>query len=71
MSQLENITQTYTSFSGADMVAVCNILGEDVVLGTLQTISYSLHMERNAVRSIGNINAKDYTQGPRTIGRSV
>lgn len=71
MSQLENITQTYTSFSGADMVAVCNILGEDVVLGTLQTISYSLHMERNAVRSIGNINAKDYTQGPRTIAGSL
>lgn len=71
MSQLENIMQTYTSFSGADMVAVCNILGEDVVLGTLQTISYSLHMERNAVRSIGNINAKDYTQGPRTIAGSL
>lgn len=53
------------------MVATCNILGETIVLGTLQTISYSLHMDRRAIRSIGNVNAKDYTQGPRTIAGSL
>lgn len=69
--QLDDLTKSYTSFSGTDMVATCNILGETIVLGTLQTISYSLHMDRRPIRSIGNINAKDYTQGPRTIAGSL
>lgn len=70
-TQLDDLTKSYTSFSGTDMVATCNILGETIVLGTLQTISYSLHMDRKPIRSIGNINAKDYTQGPRTIAGSL
>mgnify|MGYP004666509515 FL=1 len=68
---IEDFTRTYTSFSGSDMVATCNILGENIVLGTLQTISYSLHMDRRAVRAIGNVNPKEYTQGPRTIAGTL
>ena len=68
---IEDFTRTYTSFSGSDMVATCNILGENMVLGTLQTISYSLHMDRRAVRAIGNVNPKEYTQGPRTIAGTL
>lgn len=41
------------------------------VLGELQTISYSIHMEKRPVRSIGNVNAKDYVMGPRTIAGSL
>ena len=41
------------------------------ILGEIQTISYSIHMEKRAVRSIGNVNAKDYVMGPRTIAGSL
>lgn len=41
------------------------------VLGEVQTISYSIHMEKRPVRSIGNVNAKDYVMGPRTIAGSL
>ena len=40
-------------------------------LGSLQTISYSTHQDRAPVRSIGNINAKDYVQGQRTIAGTM
>lgn len=40
-------------------------------LGEIQTISYSIHMEKRPVRSIGNVNAKDYVMGPRTIAGSL
>lgn len=72
------------SFSGCDMTAsiVYNWIEEDKngkkqkkysshVLGELQTISYSIHMEKRPVRSIGNVNAKDYVMGPRTIAGSL
>ena len=64
------------SFSGCDMVAtilVPNLDGGNSVyaIGEMQTISYSIHMDRRPVRSIGNINAKDYVMGPRTIAGSL
>lgn len=72
------------SFSGCDMTAsiVYDWVEEDDngklqkrysshVLGELQTISYSIHMEKRPVRSIGNVNAKDYVMGPRTIAGSL
>lgn len=63
------------SFSGADMVAVMSINGGKVkgscVLGTLQTISVSTSMNRMPIRAIGNINAKDYVMGQRTIAGSL
>lgn len=73
-------TKTYTSFSGCDMVATIDIAvpnknGEVVkvsrVIGELQTISYSIHMDKAPVRSIGSVNAKDYVYGPRTIAGSL
>lgn len=66
-----------SSFSGADMVATITITGGKnnnsviCVLGDIQTLSYSLHMERGAVRRLGNINAIDHTNGPRTIAGSL
>ena len=77
---MSEYTYTYPneSFSGCDMVAT--LLVPDIndntkknvySIGELQTISYSIHMERKAVRVIGNINAKDYVLGPRTIAGSL
>lgn len=65
------------SFSGCDMVAT--ILMPDIdgrgrkaySIGEIQTISYSIHMDRRPVRAISNINAKDYVMGPRTIAGSL
>lgn len=64
------------SFSGSDMVAIMHITGIDGVrgtytLGSLQTLSYSTSMQRMPVRSIGNVNAKDYVMGQRTIAGSL
>lgn len=65
------------SYSGCDMVATLLIPMPDnsskslYTVGELQTISYSIHMDRKPVRAIGNINAKDYVMGPRTIAGSL
>ena len=67
----------HTSYSGADMMATITIKHTDghknatCVLGELQTFSYSTHMERAAVRKLGNVNASDFTNGPRTIAGSL
>lgn len=76
---------TNETFSGCDMVATItfNLKRYDSetkqyvtkpytkVLGELTTVSYSIHMEKKPVRSIGNVNAKDYIMGPRTIAGSL
>lgn len=66
---------TNKSFSGVDMVVTCQLTingtKEYFVLGSLQTLSYSIHMQRAPIRSIGNVNAKDYVLGPRTIAGSL
>lgn len=64
------------SFSGVDMVAQALMTDANgnrhiYILGSLQTLTYSIHMERRPIRSIGNINAKDYVQGPRTIAGTL
>ena len=75
-------TFTYTNetFSGCDMTAQIVIRTYDIngnekvfqqIVGELQTVSYSTNMEKRPVRSIGNVNAKDYVMGPRTIAGSL
>lgn len=72
-------TYTYTneSFSGCDMVATMVVPSTKTgasrmySVGEIQTISYSIHQDRRPVRSIGNINAKDYVMGQRTIAGSL
>lgn len=68
------------SFSGVDMVATAHMRNLDpnnkdenivVQLGSIQTISYSINMDRKPIRSIGNVNVKDYVLGPRTIAGSL
>lgn len=66
-----------TTYSGADIMATISIKNTDnhknalYVLGELQTLSYSTHMNRSAVRKFGNVNAIDFTNGPRTIAGSL
>lgn len=72
----QNYTYSNESFSGCDMVATVLMPTKDnkreaYILGELQTISYSIHMDRRPVRSIGNINAIDYVMGQRTIAGSL
>ena len=48
-------------------------LSEHVVttLGKLQTLSYSIYQQKQPVRCLGNMNAKDYVYGQRTIAGSL
>ena len=71
-----NWALTNSSYSGCDMVATIRMTTYDgktftSVLGELQTLSYSIHNEKAPVRNLGNINAKDYVTGPRTIAGSL
>lgn len=72
------ILNGYDSFSGCDIVVTATLpmLTEDgdmvnFTLGSLQTLSISTHQEKRPVRSLGNINAKDYVMGQRTIAGSL
>lgn len=64
------------SFSGCDIVASIEMTlpnGERTtrVVGSLQTLTYSIHMDKKPIRSIGNVNAKDYIFGTRTIAGTM
>lgn len=68
--------RTNVSFSGCDMVISAEMSttsGERVsaVLGSVQTFSYSIYRKLSPILNIGNINAKDYVGGPRTIAGSI
>ena len=54
-------SKTYTSYSGADIVATITPQGgKTIVVGELATISYSLHREVYPVNTLGRINAKGF-----------
>lgn len=48
-----------------------NEASDTLVLGTLQTLSISIHREREAVRALGKSYAINYTNGQRTIAGSM
>ena len=69
-------SKTYTSYSGHDMVCVFEIPLSDgktisQVVGSLQTISYSIHNEKMPVRVLGDMNMKSMVFGSRTIAGSI
>lgn len=71
-------SKTYTTFSGEDMVVTVEIPVDEAkgvsisrTIGQFQTISYSMHNEKTPVRNIGNMNARTYVFGPRTIAGSI
>lgn len=63
------------TFSGVDMLATITLhtFNGTIVhtLGNLQTISYSIVQNKIPIRCLGDINAKDYIDGPRTIAGSL
>lgn len=63
----------YESFAGTDIVAVIILPGEPgpLVLGELQTISYSIHRENTPIRQLGHTNVMGFVHGPRTIAGSM
>jgi hypothetical protein len=76
MSMASKYTGQNISFSGCDMVVSIDSVFPDGtkfnrVIGSLQTLTYSIHMDKFPVRSVGNANAKDYVFGPRTIAGSL
>lgn len=63
----------YETFSGADMTIYFAFPGyRPVDIGTASLVSYSIYREKKQIRTIGAINTKGITKGPRTIsGRLV
>ena len=67
----------YDSYSGCDIVVTASLPPSEnnestyFVLGSLQTLSISTHQDKRPVRSLGNMNAKDYVMGQRTIAGSL
>ena len=67
---------TNNTYSMCDMVCqitVPNNTGQCITatLGKLQTLSYSIFQNKTPVRNIGNMNARDYVYGQRTIAGSL
>lgn len=63
---------TYTSFSGADIVATFTPRGgKPIVLGEIQTISYSTYRPTTPVYVLGMANPKGVVRGARTIAGSL
>lgn len=60
-----------TSFSGTDCRVIITYNQDMLILGNLETFSYSTFREKNPVRTLGYIYPKDYTRGSRTIGGSM
>lgn len=60
-------TETYTSFSGADIV--CNFAG--VVVATLSGITWSVNREKAPIYTMGSANPRCFTRGKRGIAGSL
>jgi len=75
-SNVSGFAKTNISFSGCDMVITADMVTTkgtpvSVMVGEAQTISYSIYRKLSPILNIGNINAKDYVGGPRTIAGSL
>lgn len=64
---MEEYTRTFTSFSGADIVATFN----GRVIGELQALSYSVAREVAPVYTMGSPDARSFSRGKRGISGSL
>ena len=67
---------SYRTFSGHDMVCTFELplpSGGHIsrVIGSVQTVTYSIHQDKFPVRVLGNMNPTDFTFGPRMIAGSI
>ena len=60
-------TKTYTSFSGADIKASFG----NMVVGELQSITYSVTREKAPIFTMGNPNPRSFSRGKRGIAGSL
>jgi len=66
-----------SSYSGCDIIPVAYGLDATTkepslfVLGNVQTLTYSIHRDKGAVRTLGRSNPKSFTRGQRTIAGSI
>lgn len=60
-------TKTYTSFSGADIVASFG----DTVIGELQGITYSVSREKAPCYTLGSAEVRSFSRGKRGIAGSL
>ena len=58
-TSVEEYTETYTSFSGADIVASFN----GVVIGELQGITYSVSREKAPIYCLGSPEPRSFSRG--------
>lgn len=62
----------YTSFSGTDTTAaVLFKQGEPVIIGEVQTITYSLFAPMNPVYNLGSRKPSGFIRGPRTVAGTI
>ena len=73
VSNYANVNNTYSMCDIVCTIDIASNIGEHVVttLGKLQTLSYSIYQQKQPVRVLGNMNAKDYVYGQRTIAGSL
>lgn len=67
MAERSKYTETYTSFSGADIVAQFN----GVTIGTLAGITWSVSREKAAIYTLGSANPRSFTRGKRGIAGTL
>lgn len=69
----DGYSATYTSYSGCDIIASITVDKNKppLVIGELQTVSYSIHREVQPVRILGKSNPVGFTRGQRTIAGSL
>lgn len=67
-----SIDAVYNSYAGTDIIAQI-VTGTDspLVIGELQTLSFSMHRENVPCRTIGNVSPVGFVRGPRTIAGSM
>lgn len=64
--------KTRNSYSGSDITATITLPGrKPVIIGEVQTLSYSIYRPKAPVRALGRINPKGYVKGTRTIAGSL
>jgi len=76
----DQVTYRFNSYSGCDIYAIANVFdasateGEkykQLILGNIQTLTFSTHREKFPARALGHVGARGYTRGPRTIGGTM
>ena len=76
----DDVTYRFNSYSGADIYAIAHYFdtsadadkaARQVILGNIQTLTFSTHREKFPARALGHVGARGYTRGPRTIGGTM